>query len=208
MGITLHNREGQRLYLTQDERRVFLKATKSFDAAERTYCETLTRTGCRPSEALELTKDRFDFQSKSVMIENKKKRQRGIFKLIPVPLAYLDVMNLVHGLQVAQKNPRDCKQPLWAWGATKAYYVVKEVMKEAGISGAHASPKGLRHGFAVNVALNDEWWSEHSHGWDDSNVSLKIGKKIHSSEAWLLIAAIRRTARYVARLAQKSHQEF
>ena len=64
-------------------------------------------------------------------------------------------MNLVHGLQVAQKNPVNRKQSLWSWGATKAYYVVKEVMSEAGIAGAHASAKGLRHGFAVNVALNN-----------------------------------------------------
>lgn len=89
MGIKLYDREGQRLYLTQDERRAFLKAAKSFDADERTYCETLARTGCRPSEALELTKDRFDFQTKVVMIESKKKRTNGIFRAVPCRLLIL-----------------------------------------------------------------------------------------------------------------------
>jgi integrase len=154
LGIKLYDREGQRLYLTPEERQAFLKAAKSFDAAERTYCETLAYTGCRPSEVRELTKDRFDFQAKRVMVESKKKRTDGIFRAIPVPPPYLDAMNLAHSLQLAQKSTKTRKQPLWTWQATKAYYVVKEVMAEAGIAGAHASAKGLRHGFAVNAAVN------------------------------------------------------
>jgi len=56
----------------------------------------------------------------------------------------------VHGLRKAKrlkKRPYDGK--IWPWGRTQAYKHVKAVMREAGIAGPQASPKGLRHSFGV-----------------------------------------------------------
>uniref|UniRef100_UPI0030D89B0B tyrosine-type recombinase/integrase n=1 Tax=uncultured Sneathiella sp. TaxID=879315 RepID=UPI0030D89B0B len=44
-------------------------------------------------------------------------------------------------------------QRLWPWSRTTGWTRIKEVMDAAGISGPQASPKGLRHGFAVYAML-------------------------------------------------------
>jgi site-specific recombinase XerD len=56
----------------------------------------------------------------------------------------------VHDLRRAQRRKdrgRDVR--LWAWSAVTAWRKVKAVMDAAGITGSHATPKGLRHGFGV-----------------------------------------------------------
>ena len=40
---------------------------------------------------------------------------------------------------------------LWNWSRTKGWYIVRAVMKAAKIAGAHATPKGLRHGFGIKA---------------------------------------------------------
>src|ERR1043166_7004542 len=40
---------------------------------------------------------------------------------------------------------------LWSWSRTTAWREVKRVMRTAGLSGACAMPKGLRHAFGVNA---------------------------------------------------------
>jgi site-specific recombinase XerD len=40
---------------------------------------------------------------------------------------------------------------LWDWSRTKGWYVICAVMKAARITGPHATPKGLRHGFGIKA---------------------------------------------------------
>lgn len=42
-------------------------------------------------------------------------------------------------------------QPLWSWGRTQSWRIVKSTMVKAHISGLQACPKGLRHGFGVHA---------------------------------------------------------
>ncbi len=111
---------------------------------------TLAYTGCRTSEALQLTADRVDLTGKVIVFESLKKRRRDLFRPVPVPAAVLDALDLVHGLREAQRRRDGGKSAhLWPWGRATAWRRVSEAMKEAGISGPQASPKGLRHGFGV-----------------------------------------------------------
>lgn len=57
-GILFQN--GQRKYLTREEREAFLKAAEKTDREVRTFCGVLAYTGCRISEALALTAERID----------------------------------------------------------------------------------------------------------------------------------------------------
>jgi site-specific recombinase XerD len=43
------------------------------------------------------------------------------------------------------------QRPVSIWSRTKGWYVVRAVMKSAKIAGAHATPKGLRHGFGIKA---------------------------------------------------------
>ncbi|MGI9481871.1 MAG: hypothetical protein ACR2OR_05895 [Hyphomicrobiales bacterium] len=53
--MRLYDERNQRLYINSDERNRFIKAAESADRFARTLCFTLLYTGCRISEALELT---------------------------------------------------------------------------------------------------------------------------------------------------------
>jgi len=142
--MRLYDTTGHRLYLTSSERDTFRRAAEQAPREVRTYCHTLLYTGCRPSEALALTADRVDFQAQALTFESKKKRRPGIYRAVPVPAAFLDALDLVHGIR--DRTTRHC---LWRWSLKTAYTRVIEVMARAGITGPQASPKGLRHGFGV-----------------------------------------------------------
>ena len=143
-GMQLYDTTGHRLYLTSSERDAFRRAAEQAPRAVRTYCHTLLYTGCRPSEALALTADRVDFQAQTLTFESKKKRRPGIYRAVPVPAAFLDALDLVHGIR-----DRKTRHRLWCWSLKTAYTRVIEVMARAVIIGPQASPKGLRHGFGV-----------------------------------------------------------
>ena len=146
----LYDSAGQRKYLTAEERTAFLKAAEHADRQARTLCMTLAYTGCRISEALQLTPHRVDLSGKVIVFESLKKRRRGLYRAVPVPAPVLDALDLVHGLREAQRARDGGKSArLWPFGRATAWRRVHEIMHKAGISGPQASPKGLRHGFGV-----------------------------------------------------------
>ena len=56
--MRLFDGQGRRLYLTEDERRAFLRAAALAPREVRAFCGTLHSTGCRISEAPALTAER------------------------------------------------------------------------------------------------------------------------------------------------------
>ena len=151
-GMGLHTRDGARKYLTAGERDAFLRAAEQEDRQVRTLCMTLAYAGCRLSEALALTVDRIDLAAGVIVIESLKKRRTGIYRAVPVPPALLDALDMVHGvreLQARRDNGRGVR--LWPWSRMAGWRAIHAVMAEAGLSGPHASPKGLRHGFGVRA---------------------------------------------------------
>jgi integrase len=58
--MRLYDPAGNRLYLNAEERADFLAVARKQPARDRTLCETLHFTGCRPSELLEITPARVD----------------------------------------------------------------------------------------------------------------------------------------------------
>ena len=150
--MRLHDEQGRRLYFTEDERRAFLAAAKAAPREVRTFCGVLHATGCRISEALALPPQRIDLSGHVIVFESLKKRRRGVFRSVPVPPAFLDDLDLVHGLREAQRRRQAATALLWPWSRMTAYRRVQEVIEAAGIvDGPHACPKGLRHGFGVQA---------------------------------------------------------
>jgi len=154
--MSLYNRNGQRKYLTPAERQDFLRAAEVMPPIVRTFCDTLAYTGCRISEALALTGDRVDIKDGVLVFESLKKRRKGIFRTVPVPPEFLDTLSLVHDLGMLHHRPdRGCGVRLWGWSRSTAWRRVAEVMEAAGITGLHATPKGLRHGFGIKAVISD-----------------------------------------------------
>ena len=153
--IQLYDIEGNRLYLTADERQAFYDAAMDEDRTVRTFCHTLHDTGVRISEALALRPSKVDLSEKALIIKSLKKRDKIIYRAVPVQESYLDTLDLVHAIRDAQKRKKI--KPLWGWSRMHAYRLVKDVMHKAGIDTTlpHATPKGLRHGFAIYALSKD-----------------------------------------------------
>jgi integrase len=154
--IQLYDIQGNRLYLTPQERDDFLQAASEQERPIRTFCSVMYYTGCRISEGLQVTPRRVDFSDQVIVFESLKKGRRSVYRAVPVPSSLLDALDMVHGLREIQRRgkKRELNQRLWPWGRTTAWRYITSVMAQAGImEGPHRVPKGLRHGYAIN-ALN------------------------------------------------------
>ncbi len=153
----LFDAEGRRLYLTPEERAAFLEASKAAPRPVRTFCYTLHTTGCRISEAMQLTPRRIDLAAQLVTFETLKQRRGGVYRAVPVPSEYFDTLDMVHGLrELSRRSQGDPKKDarLWPWSRMTAYRKVLDVLEAAGIEdGPHKTPKGLRHGYGINAVL-------------------------------------------------------
>ena len=147
----LYNLDGGRKYITGRERDAALAVARLRRPAIYTFFATLAYSGCRLSEALELDASRIDFEQCGLIFRTLKKRQAGVFRLVPVPAQLLDDLDSTHSVRARQREPRAAKQPLWTWSRTHAWRLMKGILCEAGVQGAAATPKGLRHGFGVTA---------------------------------------------------------
>jgi len=138
----LYDRDGRRKYLTTAQRRAFLAVAKRMPIQMRAFCTVLAYTGARISEVLALMPQHFDRSAQLVIFESLKKRRKGVFRAVPVPAELLRLIDEEHGT---------ADGPLWSWSRTTAWSQIKKVMAMAKIVGPQASPKGLRHAFAVGA---------------------------------------------------------
>jgi integrase/recombinase XerD len=185
--MQLYDPDGQRMYLTPTERDDFLMAAEDAVREVRTFCAMLAYTGCRISEALALTADRIDVKAGAVVFENLKERRSGVYRPVPVPPAFLGTLKMVHDIRSAQKRKdRGRGVVLWDWSRGTALSRVCEVMDVAGISGPHATPKGLRHGSGIKAVTS--------------------GVPLNLLQMWLGHAALSTTAIYADATAPEAKQ--
>lgn len=144
---SLYSPDGRRKYLNRDERSAFLTAADREEHATRTLCLTLAYTGCRISEALSLSVSSVQPGAGLIAIRTLKQRNRTVVREIPVP------DHLVRLILLGREHDHP-DTILWCFGRTYAWLHVKNVMAKAGVAGLQASPRGLRHGFAVCAVLS------------------------------------------------------
>jgi integrase len=137
------DRRGSRKYLNGAERRVLLAAIGDEpDALRRAFCLTLFYTGCRISEALNLTVGRIDLAERALIFETLKRRKRGHFRAVPIPDSLCELFQAaLAGVEASAR--------VWGFSRATGYRLVKGCIGDAGITGGMACPKGLRHGMAV-----------------------------------------------------------
>lgn len=140
-----YDREGRRKYLTHEEGKKFIKSARKLPSSEALFCMTIYYTGMRISEALALTAENIDHSTGVVRIRSLKKRKELEFRRIPLPAS------LLTGLR--QQASVMTNGPLWTFSRTTGWRIIKRVMLDAGISGIHATTKGLRHGFGIRGAI-------------------------------------------------------
>jgi integrase/recombinase XerD len=150
-GMSLYGPTGGRKYLNAAERRRFIKAANRAEPETRLFCLVLGWSGGRISEVLALTAAAIDIDSGVANIETLKRRKHGIVRQVPLPRGTLRELDRLFKVRVMQRDPDLAVDRLWTWSRTTAWRRVKEVMVMAGISGAPATPRGLRHSFGVNA---------------------------------------------------------
>lgn len=185
-GMSLRTRQGEAKYLDVGERMRFYDAIECLACPkDRTFCELIYWTGCRPSEALALCIHNIDMRSGIVAIRSLKKRghQRGLlYRHIPMPRAFMRRLDQAHGVRAAQlASDNSTQQRLWSFGRTTGWKRVRAVMMAAGISGVRACSRGLRHSFGVHAALS---------GVPETRIKTWLGhSRLSTTEIYLDLAA-------------------
>lgn len=143
--MRLYNEHKQRLYINKSERLRLLEIAPTLEPKWQALLLTLIYTGCRASETLELTPSNLQLEVGTISFRTLKKRKFAM-REIPIPdeLCELLASTFIH--QDWQSN-----QLFWPISRKTVWRNIKRIMRQGGIQGAHASPKGLRHGFGVHA---------------------------------------------------------
>jgi integrase len=164
---------GHRKYLNATERQRFVCAANDRPDKERLLCLTLLWTGGRLSEVLALLPGHVLPDEGVVIFRTLKKRDQYVHRHIPVTLPLLKELSIG-------------SDAIFPWARTQAWTIIKSVMREACISGPQASPRGLRHSFAVHAVTS--------------------GVPLHLIQRWLGHARLETTAIYSQALGPEERQ--
>lgn len=169
--MRLYSETADRLYLNAEEHTAFLEAAAKAPEAVRHFAYTLAYTGMRLSEARHLRVRDVQLAARVLSVQTLKRRRAGVIREVPIPPP----------LAVALAG--DLGPPeAFIWGGSQpvprgqAYRWIKGVMVDAGLSGAKACPRGLRHSFGVRAIL--------------------AGVPLHMLQRWMGHASMETTAIY------------
>lgn len=150
---------GHRKYLNREERKAFFAATQLQEAKVKYLSQFIYYTGCRLSEALEVTPAKLDYANHSVTIRTLKQGKRDgepviRYRINELPESFLNELQGVYNILKLQEKEKTSTLPLWPVTDRTARTYVKQVMEAAGVTGKHANPRGLRHSMGVSLAMN------------------------------------------------------
>jgi integrase len=123
-----------------------VQAALNEDCEFSAFCLTLAVTGARISEVLALTGRSIDGADEGLVFRTLKQRNQTTFRFVPAPAFLLERL-------LVSASGKD-ERRLWSLVRTYAWKRIKSVMRKAGIVEGQCKPKALRHGFAVEAALN------------------------------------------------------
>lgn len=146
---------GERRYLNRDERQAFKHAVQYLKPDAKTYCLMLYYTGCRLSEALEVSPDRLLFDEQKVIFRTLKQRgdKADRYRAVELPEDYLASLESSYSAK-SRKGKSTGKKPLWSFTDRTGQKYVKQAMEAANITGKKATSRGLRHSMGVMLALD------------------------------------------------------
>lgn len=147
---SLYSATGVRKYLNADERGRALVAIANLPPQRALFALTLAWTGARVSEVLSLRAASFQIERGIVSFTTLKRRRHNV-REVPIPPALMSALDAHFLLSSTQHDTLTLNRHPWPWCRQTGWRVIKSIMKEAGISGRAASPRGLRHAFGVGT---------------------------------------------------------
>ena len=151
-GMRLYDAAGRRLYVNAAERERILNVVEDIEPATASFALTLLYSGCRISEAIELKPHNLQAESGLITFRTLKRRNEHTFREVPVPQSLVE--RLFEQVEVVTSEEalwRSDGEPI---NRSTGYRWIKSIMSAAEIEGAHASPKGLRHGYGIHALLS------------------------------------------------------
>ena len=169
----LFDEQDRRLFFNLEERAAFLKAANRAEGKTRTFCHLLHYTGCTLSESITVTAEQIDIPGRSIILQGTTQRRHDITRAIPVPDAFIDLLDEMHDIRGAQSDPASTNGRIWPHDISTMRDKLVRVIREAGIAGGpHAMPRGIRYGFLVHaircgvILSRAERWMGYSHSSD------------------------------------------
>lgn len=123
----------------------FLASAALADARTRLFCEALSYTGARISEALATTPRLLEVTQNQVVFRTLKRRL--MFRSVPIPARLMREL-------AELARPLDPDARLWPWSRQTGWRRVKGVLARAGIEGPQAMPKGIRHKYGISGIIH------------------------------------------------------
>jgi site-specific recombinase XerD len=149
--LSLYSRTGERKYLNRAERRRALDVMARMERERALFSLLLAWTGGRVSEVMAVRADSFQLDRNIVALRTLKRRRHHV-REIPISPGLMQALDRHFDLAARQCDPDRANQRLWSWSSrVTAWRFIKGALLEAGVVGRLASPRGLRHGFAVTA---------------------------------------------------------
>jgi integrase/recombinase XerD len=143
--FSLFDGDGQRKYLTAREAKRLLAAADQNDERSRQFCRLLYYTGCRVSEALQITPRRLDAETSRIIFRTLKRR-RTAYRGVPVPEQFL--RELLHLARSLKLEPDD---RLFPWCRQTGWRRIRALAKAACIEGPQANRPVARGRICLQV---------------------------------------------------------
>ena len=147
---SLYAADGGRKYLNLAERQRALAAMETLDLDKALFALILAWTGERVSEVLALTPASFQIERGIIAFVTLKRRRLSV-REVPIPEALMRAIDDCFSLTAAQLDPVASSRRLWSWRRETAWRIIKHVMRQCGVVGRSACPRGFRHGFGVGA---------------------------------------------------------
>ena len=146
---------GERKYLNREERQAFKNAIQYMKPKAKLYCSMLYYTGCRLSEALEVTPNALHYDRGLVRFRTLKQKAHkpSVYRMVELPEDYLAALESEYKA-ATNKGKRAGKQRIWDFTSRMAAKYVAQAMERAEIKGKRATARGLRHSMGVMLALD------------------------------------------------------
>jgi len=146
---------GERKYLNREERQAFKNAIQYMKPKAKLYCSMIYYTGCRLSEALEVTPNALDYDRGLVRFRTLKQKsyKPSVYRMVELPEDYLAALESEYKA-ATNKGKRAGKQRIWDFTSRMACKYVTQAMERAEIKGRRATARGLRHSMGVMLALD------------------------------------------------------
>lgn len=146
--VGLVDTKRRRKYLTSSERRCFLEQAYAADLPDKLLALALAFTGARPSELVRIRKRDLHPDRPLVLIKTLKRRSDTAHRELPIP------HHVWRALQAYTQANRPSAR-IWPICRSTVHRRISTLMSQADLQGIAATPRGLRHTFAVHAVLSN-----------------------------------------------------